>query len=350
MPRIADTGLEYIPLDTTIFQDRKIRRLQRKCDIQAALVYIELLCVIYKEGYYVKWDEDFAFDLADEIRLPEEYIKQVVDACIEVGLLSREMFDAHHILTSRGIQKQYQTVCERSKRKSRVQEYSLLISSEEMSPNDRSDGINSEEKPILSEEMQSDLPAEGISSEEMQQSKVKESKVKESKENSFSSSSSPSPDVEYVPSEEEQEKQEFLSYMFFQDWAWPSKELEKFIAFNKVGGRHWDKMSHAERQAALLLWKQEPAHPPRLGADFIKLWREVDIGLRGLGAPFELRMDAVSDGVSWEKDGDVLMIYCSARLRLFIEHHLDHFKPAIQQFQKSKHLSNRLRYRDIEPW
>lgn len=318
-------------MDTAIFQDRKIRRLQRKCDFAAALVYIELLCVIYREGYYIKWDEDFTFDLADEMHQDEDYVRNVVEACLEVGLLSREMFDKHHILTSRGIQKQYQAVCEKSKRKSRVQAYSLLVPSEEMQGNEQSNDINSERMPILSEEIESDRQCEAIPSEDMQQSKVKESKVKKSKVNSFSSSSSPSPEVEYVPSEEEQEKEEFLSHMFFKDWKDPGKELEKFIAFNNVGGRKWEKMSHGERAAALMLWRQEPAQSPRLGK-FLPLWRKVYNILVELNAPFSIRMDALSDGIAYRIRQNKLILTCSERLAHFIDRRMDIFKQAFVKF------------------
>ena len=254
MSRSINKGLDYTSLDVTFFQDRKIRRLQRKVDEYAPLVYIALLCTIFKEGYYIQWDDDVAMDLADASHLNEEYVSRVIDACLETELLSREMFEQHRILTSVGIQRQYKISCEKMKRKSTVDEYSLLIPSEN--------------KPILpnnSEEISETSEDNGQTSEEMQQSKVKETKGKEIEESKDSFSSSSSPSSEVAPSEDEKQEEQFLSNMFFRNWAAPNKEYQKFIAFNNTGGRCWAKMDTTQRMSALILWKQEPEQPKRPG-------------------------------------------------------------------------------------
>lgn len=329
--------MDYTFLDVNFFQDRKIRRLQRRAGANAPLVYIALLCTIFKEGYYVRWDEDAILDIADITRYEEQYVSEAVGACIEVDLFSREMFEHFGILTSSGIQKQYNLAGQKLKRKSKVTEYSLLIPSEEKP-------ISSEVIPISSEEMP-------IPSEEKPTSIVEENKREENKEDYYSSSSSPSPFVAVDPSEEEKEKQEFLSYMFFKDWAAPSKELEKFIAYNSLNGRNWEKMTSGERRSALHLWKQEPAQPPRLGEDFLALWRQVDITLGQHNASWELRMDALSDGIRWDIHGNRMVLSCSQRLAEFIERHMDTLKPYIVRFLRSgKWNDQTFTYKFIQPW
>ncbi len=333
MPRPADKGLGYTSLDVTFFQDRKIRRLQRHCGPSAPIVYIALLCVIFKEGYYIVWDDDLVYDLADNTRLEDNFIAETVNACVEFGLFSKEMKERHGILTSVGIQRQYQLICERSKRKSRVKEYSLLVSSEETQQETPSDAINTEDMPISSEEMP-------INSEEMQQSKVKKSKVKKSKENSYSSFEQPQ---SRPLTEAEEEKEKYLSFMFFEGWASPNKELQKFIAFNNTGGRCWEKMSRTERQSALVLWKQQPEQPRHLGG-FLNTWHEIYNGLLSLNAPYEIRMDALADEVKWEAKNGSLFIHCSERLANFIDRNMDTFKPPIVKFQRSRQYGDKLYY------
>ena len=145
----------------------------------------------------------------------------------------------------------------------------------------------------------------------------------------------------------EKEQEEFISYMFFQDWASPNLEYQKFIAFNNTGGRSWEKMSHHQRQAALTLWKQQPEQKPHLGKVFLPFWQEVYQRLCSLDAPHDVRMDALSDGISWGERSGRLQIFCSDRLRVFLERHMDAFKPLIRSFQQRRSLSNDFDYRII---
>lgn len=320
MARRINKGLEYLPLDLNFFQDRKVRRLQRKCDADAPMVYIALLCTIYKEGYYVKWDEDFALDLADAIHKDEDYVNEVMNACFEVGLLSEEMFSENRILTSVGIQNQYNLIGEKSKRKSRVNEYSLL------------DNQNK------SEEMGNKSELIPINSDVMQQSKVKESKVKKSKVNSFSSFSSLSVGNEELQ-EEQQEEIILSNFVFLKNIPNPQAEYKKFIAYNNTGGRVWNKMSLEEKDAALELWKQKPAQKERFDEEFKGFWQKIYSTLLSIDAPPEIRMDALSDGVNYTLMNGRFTIHCTSRLSTFIERNLDHFKGYILDYLKAKHCN-----------
>ena len=318
MPRTIETGIEFTYLDVSFFQDRKIMRLQRRVDAYAPLAYIAVLCSIFKEGYYIRWDEDLALDIAKATSLDGEYISKVIEVCFEVGLLSKKMFDKHGILTSVGIQRQYQRVCERSKRKSQVDEYSLLGTQEKEFPEQpvpqpvsQSEEINSEDFAKNSEELPNNSEDFAKNSP---YSKVKESKVKESKD-SFSSLSSFSSD------EKQQQELFFLHEMFFKNWENPEEELEKFIAFNNTGGRCWDKMSTVERDSAFKLWAQKPARPPRFPIEFLKAWKKIFLTIQMLGAPEDVLRDALSDKFRIEvnrKEKNFTLV-CSRRLMEFIE-------------------------------
>lgn len=156
MARPSKIGLDYFPFEVDLFHDIKIRKLIRYQGGKAFTVYALLLCFIYKSGYYARWDTELPFIISEQTGFEEAYISEVIKSCLALGLLSKRMFD-DGILTSKGIQERYEFICQQSKRKAKITEYSL---------------INSEETDINSEETM-------INSELMPQRKEKKSKLKE---------------------------------------------------------------------------------------------------------------------------------------------------------------------------
>lgn len=144
MGRNRKMGLDYFPFDIDTFQDIKIRKLIKYQGGKAITIYALLLCFIYKDGYYMRWDKELPFIISEQTGFEEAYISEVIKSCLTLGLFSKELFDTEQVLTSKGIQSRYRDICKQIKRKCDFSEYSL-ISSEE---ND----ISSEEKPISSEE------------------------------------------------------------------------------------------------------------------------------------------------------------------------------------------------------
>ena len=61
MARTSKKGLEYFPMDIDIFSDLKIRKLIKYQGGKAISIYALLLCSIYKNGYYIEWDEELPF-------------------------------------------------------------------------------------------------------------------------------------------------------------------------------------------------------------------------------------------------------------------------------------------------
>ena len=54
MARIAKSGLEYFPFDIDFFQDIRIRKFIKRQGGKAVTVYALLLCLIYKNGYFMQ--------------------------------------------------------------------------------------------------------------------------------------------------------------------------------------------------------------------------------------------------------------------------------------------------------
>lgn len=179
MGRKPRRGLDFFPLDVHTFSDIKIRKLVKYQGGKAFTIYALLLCIIYKDGYYTRWDEELPFIISEQSGFEEAYIREVLNSCMNIGLLDKDLYASHNILSSSGIQERYQEICKIAKRKCDIEEYSL-ISSEETVISSEEIGISSEEMGINSEEM-------GINSEKMPQRKEKESKGKKSKEKKSSS-------------------------------------------------------------------------------------------------------------------------------------------------------------------
>lgn len=56
MARPIKPGLEYFSLDVDIFEDDKIFDLQNEYGPLGEVIYLRLLCLIYKNGYYYRFD------------------------------------------------------------------------------------------------------------------------------------------------------------------------------------------------------------------------------------------------------------------------------------------------------
>lgn len=150
MARPIKQGLEYFPFDINFFQDLKIRKLIKYQGGKSITVYALLLCNIYKEGYYMRWDEELPFIISEQTGFEEAYIREVIKCCLLVGLFSRELYEMEKILTSKGIQERYQNICILCRRKCDFSEFTL-ISSEETDVDSEETVINSEETAVNSE-------------------------------------------------------------------------------------------------------------------------------------------------------------------------------------------------------
>lgn len=126
MGRPVKKGLDYFPVDVDIFQDIKVRKLIRYQGAKAFSVYIYLLSIIYRDGYYFKWDEFLPFTIAESTGCVEAYVREVIECCFKVDLLSRPQFQANAILTSRAIQERYVEINTSMRRSAVVSEYSLV--------------------------------------------------------------------------------------------------------------------------------------------------------------------------------------------------------------------------------
>ena len=93
MSRPIKKGLSYFPLDTDILSDRKIRRLFQNYGCEGFSTYMAILCEAYgTTGYYVRYTDDFCFDIGFTLNLKEEQIREIIGFCVEIRLFNQELF------------------------------------------------------------------------------------------------------------------------------------------------------------------------------------------------------------------------------------------------------------------
>lgn len=178
MGRKIKRGLDYYPVDVDIASDIKMRKLLKRCGGQAYTVYAFLLCLIYKNGYYIELDEDLPFILSEQTGYSEEYIGQVIDCCLDIDLFNKTLYASDKVITSRAIQERYSLIRRLTNVKNPIDEFSLIscqetpISCQEMT-------VSSKEMPISCQETPSQSAFLPIYSENSAQRKENKSKVKE---------------------------------------------------------------------------------------------------------------------------------------------------------------------------
>ena len=127
MARPIKKGISYFPLDVDFLKDIKVRKVMRACGSSAPTILVCLLGNIYgDEGYYMLWDEDIRFLVADDVGTSEALVEEVVIKAIQVGIFNKNLFDTYKILTSHGIQERYKRAAYQKLDSKISEQYDLL--------------------------------------------------------------------------------------------------------------------------------------------------------------------------------------------------------------------------------
>lgn len=125
MARLPKQGLDYFPLDVDFESDPKLRKLVRAHCSEGILVYIELLCIVYKNGYYVESDlESLAEDIWYRINLKcgeldTEAVLAILKMMVDLNIIDIKNLYEHKVITSRAMQKQFLACTMRRKKQER---------------------------------------------------------------------------------------------------------------------------------------------------------------------------------------------------------------------------------------
>lgn len=109
MARPIKRGMDYFSFDVNFFFDRPIKALKRRYGTDGITAYIYLLCAVYSEnGYYLKADEYFHEETADDLNTDLERLNEILDFLCERNLFDAELYENEGVLTSHGIQRRFQ--------------------------------------------------------------------------------------------------------------------------------------------------------------------------------------------------------------------------------------------------
>lgn len=127
MARPPKMGLDYFPLDVNFLNDLKTKKVVRSYGASAVAVALNIFINIYRDnGYYAQCDDDFIFIISDELKLEEEFVKNVIQKMVDVEFFDKNLYENHKILTSIGIQKRYILASGRRVRSKIITVYDLI--------------------------------------------------------------------------------------------------------------------------------------------------------------------------------------------------------------------------------
>ena len=109
MGRPLKLGLDTCPLNIDFYDDPRLRPIIGEFGvIKGMCVVVMLLCAIYREGYFIKWDEDARKQLLVRLQgISAGLLDTMVRRLVKWDYFDKELFDSAQILTSREIQDIY---------------------------------------------------------------------------------------------------------------------------------------------------------------------------------------------------------------------------------------------------
>ena len=111
-------GINYFPIGVNFMEENAMEVIEAKYGIKGPAIVLKLLCKIYKEGYYIRWDEEqcliFANKAGREVQAAE--VQGIIEILFIKGIMDRNSYLENGILTSESIQKVWMEATKRRKR------------------------------------------------------------------------------------------------------------------------------------------------------------------------------------------------------------------------------------------
>jgi len=114
MPRQIKVGLDYLPIDVNMDTDDKIQLIEAEIPDSFGMI-VKLLMKIYKNGYYLEWNEKTSKLFAKNNNRKFDVINNFINVCINEELFNIKLYNEFKILTSEGIQRRYFNAISRRK-------------------------------------------------------------------------------------------------------------------------------------------------------------------------------------------------------------------------------------------
>ena len=186
-------GINYFPIGVNFMEENAMEVIEAKYGIKGPAIVLKLLCKIYKEGYFIRWDEEqcliFANKAGREVQAGE--VQGIIETLFIKGILDENSYQENGILTSESIQKVWLEATKRRKRELSELPYLIVKPEKENGKPDAPSTPQETQQPELFKEEKTPVNPKNVvhhvavdakNAYDSGQSKVKESKGEESKE------------------------------------------------------------------------------------------------------------------------------------------------------------------------
>ena len=190
---IAYDGINYFPMGVNFMEENAMEVIEAKYGIKGPAIVLKLLCKIYKEGYFIRWDEEQCLIFANKAgrEVQAEEVQGIIEILFIKGILDRNSYLENGILTSENIQKVWLEATKRRKRELSELPY-LIVKPEKENGKPDTPSITQEiqqpelfkgkKTPVNPKNVVHHVAVDAKNACNSGQSKVKESKAKENKE------------------------------------------------------------------------------------------------------------------------------------------------------------------------
>ena len=92
MSRTQSQGIEYFPFAVDFFADNKVKILKARYGADGIMIYMYILCCIYREGYYTRVNDDFIFVISDDLHISSDTVQQVMTFLLKRSMFNEQLF------------------------------------------------------------------------------------------------------------------------------------------------------------------------------------------------------------------------------------------------------------------
>ena len=190
---IAYDGINYFPVGVNFMEENAMEVIEAKYGIKGSAIVLKLMCKIYKEGYYIRWDEEQCLIFANKAgrEVQAEEVQGIIEILFTKGILDRNGYQENGILTSESIQKVWMEATKRRKRELSELPYLMVKPEKENGKADTPPALQEIQQPELFKKEKTPVNPKNVvhhvavdakNACNSGQSKVKENKAEENKE------------------------------------------------------------------------------------------------------------------------------------------------------------------------
>ncbi|EYA54196.1 hypothetical protein M114_0881 [Bacteroides fragilis str. 3986 N(B)22] len=180
-------------MGVNFMEENAMEVIEAKYGIKGSAIVLKLMCKIYKEGYYIRWDEEQCLIFANKAgrEVQAEEVQGIIEILFTKGILDRNSYQENGILTSESIQKVWMEATKRRKRELSELPYLMVKPEKENGKADTPPALQEIQQPELFKKEKTPVNPKNVvhhvvvdakNACNSGQSKVKEKKAEENKE------------------------------------------------------------------------------------------------------------------------------------------------------------------------